>query len=96
MIAPVSDVSTHPLVSGQSERIGEGDSIDERIASSDYSRSGWCPGSDVPAMKFNLGKLEAGTHQLTIDVPDAQRYTDAAMNFWNVAAYLTWQRPEEL
>ena len=73
-----------------------GDSIDERIASSDYSRSGWCPGSDVPAMKFNLGKLEAGTHQLTIDVPDAQRYTDAAMNFWNVAAYLTWQRPEEL
>jgi len=74
----------------------QGDSIDERIASSDYSRSGWCPGSDVPAMKFNLGKLEAGTHQLTIDVPDAQHYTDAAMNFWNVAAYLTWQRPEEL
>lgn len=74
----------------------QGDSIEERIASSDYSRSGWCPGSDVPAMKFNLGKLEAGTHQLTIDVPDAQRYTDAAMNFWNVAAYLTWERPEEL
>ena len=73
-----------------------GDSIDERIASSDYSRSGWCPGSDVPAMKFNLGKLEAGPHQLTIDVPDAQHYTDATMNFWNVAAYLTWQRPEEL
>ncbi len=72
-----------------------GDSIDERIASSDYSRSGWCPGSDVPAMKFNLGELEAGPHQLTIDVPDAQHYTDAAMNFWNVAAYLTWQRPEE-
>jgi hypothetical protein len=73
-----------------------GDSIDERIASSDYSRSGWCPGSDVPAMKFHLGELEAGPHQLTIDVPDAQHYTDAAMNFWNVAAYLTWQRPEEL
>jgi hypothetical protein len=73
-----------------------GDSIDERIASSDYSRSGWCPGSDVPALEFKLGNLDAGHHQLTIDVPTAQPYTDSEMNFWNVAAYLSWERPEEL
>lgn len=73
-----------------------GDSIDERIASSDYSRSGWCPGSDVPAMELQLGDLEAGPHQFTIDLPSAQPYTDAEMNFWNIAAYLTWQLPEEL
>jgi hypothetical protein len=72
-----------------------GDSIDERIASSDYSRSGWCPGSDVPALEFKLGNLQAGQHEFTIDIPTAQPYTDSAMNFWNVAAYLTWDGPEE-
>ena len=73
----------------------KGDSIDERIASSDYSRSGWCPGSAIPALEFNLGNLDAGRHQFTIDIPTAQAYTDTEMNFWNVAAYLTWDGPEE-
>tara|TARA_B100000768_G_scaffold118464_1_gene109574 strand:- start:1292 stop:2515 length:1224 start_codon:yes stop_codon:yes gene_type:complete len=73
-----------------------GDSIDERIASSDFSRSGWCPGSDVPALKINLGTIEAGIHQLTFDVPTAQAFSDTAMNFWNVASYLTWESAEGL
>jgi hypothetical protein len=50
----------------------------------------------VPALEFKLGNLDAGHHQLTIDVPTAQPYTDSEMNFWNVAAYLSWERPEEL
>ena len=71
----------------------KGDSLDERIASSDYSRSGWCPGSDVPPVRVPLGNLDAGSHKLSIDVPTAQPFTESEMNFWNVAAYLTYERP---
>ena len=71
----------------------KGDSLDERIASSDYSRSGWCPGSDVPPVRVPLGNLDAGVHKLIIDVPTAQPFTKSEMNFWNVAAYLTYERP---
>ena len=70
-----------------------GDSLDERIASSDYSRSGWCPGSQVDPVRIPLGDLEAGAHELRIAVPTAQPFTESEMNFWNVAAYLTYERP---
>ena len=69
-----------------------GDSLDERIASSDYSRSGWCPGSDVPPVEIPLGNLSPGVHELRIEVPTAQAFTENEMNFWNVAAYLTFER----
>jgi hypothetical protein len=69
-----------------------GDSLDERIASSDYSRSGWCPGSDVPPVEIPLGDLSPGKQILSIDVPTAQPFSDTEMNFWNVAAYLTYER----
>lgn len=67
-----------------------GDSIDERIASSDYSRSGWCPGSQVDPINFPLKAIEPGPHSLRISVPTAQSFTDSEMNFWNVAGYLTY------
>jgi hypothetical protein len=69
-----------------------GDSLDERIASSDYSRSGWCPGSQVDPVRIPLGDLEAGAHELRIAVPTAQPFTESEMNFWNVAAYLTYEQ----
>lgn len=69
-----------------------GDSIEERIASSDYSRSGWCPGSDVPARLVDLGQLPPGTHKLTIEIPTAQPYADTAQNFFNVAAHIVGNR----
>ena len=71
----------------------KGDSLDERIASSDYSRSGWCPGSDIPPVCIPLGELDTGAHKLVINVPTAQPFTDSEMNFWNVAAYLTYEHP---
>lgn len=71
-----------------------GDSLDERIASSDYSRSGWCPGSDVPPVIIPLGDLAAGSHELRVEVPTAQPFTAEEMNFWNVAAYLTFERSD--
>lgn len=69
----------------------KGDSIDERIASSDYSRSGWCPGSQVEPVVVSLGNMAAGPHEFIINIPTAQPYTDEEMNFWNVSAYLTWR-----
>ena len=68
-----------------------GDSLDERIASSDLSRTGWCPGSQVDPLEIPLGDLPPGVHELSIAVPAAQPFSDSEMNFWNVAAYLTYE-----
>lgn len=67
-----------------------GDSIDERIASSDYSRSGWCPGSQVEALTLPFNGILPGLHTLEISVPTAQPFSDSEMNFWNVAGYLSY------
>jgi hypothetical protein len=68
----------------------KGDSIQERIASSDYSRSGWCPGDQVQTIKFLFDPMERGNHNLKISVPTAQVLTESEMNFWNVAGYLSY------
>ncbi len=68
----------------------KGEKIEERIASSDYSRSGWCPGSKVSPKKISLGKLKKGRHELSIFIPNAQVITETEFNFWNVAAYLAY------
>ena len=68
----------------------KGEEIEERIASSDYSRSGWCPGSKVSPKKISLGNLEKGRHEVSIFIPDAQITTETEFNFWNVAAYIVY------
>ncbi len=66
--------------------------IEERIASSDYSRSNWCPGSDVPPVKIPLGKLIKGKHQFTFSIPKAQAKKGDELNHWLVSAYLVWEK----
>ena len=66
----------------------KGEQIEERIASSDYSRSGWCPGDKVSPRIIRLGKLKKGVHELKILVKDAQNTRGSAFNFWNISAYL--------
>ncbi len=68
-----------------------GETMQERIASSDLSRSNWCPGSDVPPVVIPLNGLGGGTHQLSIAMPTAQPIEDNAMNHWLVSAYVTWE-----
>ena len=68
----------------------KGEEIEERIASSDYSRSGWCPGSKVTPKKISLGKLAKGRHEVTVYIPNAQITTETEFNFWNVAAYIIY------
>ncbi|MCA0932173.1 N-glycanase [Lutimonas saemankumensis] len=64
--------------------------IEERIASSDLSRSNWCPGSIVEPYIVKLGDLESGTHQIEIAI-DAARAEKEKYNHWLVSAYLIYE-----
>ncbi|AUC83815.1 N-glycanase [Polaribacter sp. ALD11] len=65
--------------------------IEERIASSDLSRSNWCPGSSVAPMVVNLGDLKAGTHTLKIKIP-ATPVDGDKLNHWLVSTYITYDQ----
>ncbi|HUH28494.1 PNGase F N-terminal domain-containing protein [Gelidibacter sp.] len=64
--------------------------IEERIASSDLSRSNWCPGSFVEPMVVDLGNLKAGAHNIKIKIP-ATPIDGDKLNHWLVSAYLTYE-----
>ena len=64
--------------------------IEERIASSDLSRSNWCPGSSVKPMVVSLGDLKAGKHTFKIKIP-ATPVDGDKLNHWLVSTYLTYQ-----
>lgn len=68
----------------------KGKEIDERIASSDYSRSNWCPGSDVKPEIIKLGNLIKGTHTFKFSIPEAQSIEGEKINYWMVSAYLVY------
>jgi hypothetical protein len=64
--------------------------IEERIASSDLSRSNWCPGSLVKPFVVDLGDLKKGNHTLKISIP-ATEATEDKLNHWLVSAYITYE-----
>lgn len=64
--------------------------VEEPVASSDFSRSNWCPGSDVVPEEVALGNISAGQHTFTVDIPKAQPINGDEMNHWLVSAYLVW------
>ena len=64
--------------------------VEEPVASSDFSRSNWCPGSDVVPEEVALGDISAGQHTFTVDIPKAQPINGDEMNHWLVSAYLVW------
>lgn len=64
--------------------------IEERIASSDLSRSNWCPGSMVHPIVVELGDLKSGIHNLKIKIP-ATPVDGDKLNHWLVSAYLTYE-----
>lgn len=65
--------------------------IEEPIASSDLSRSNWCPGSNVPPVVISLNNIEAGKHMLTISIPESKEIDGEKLNHWLVSAYLVWE-----
>lgn len=65
--------------------------IEESLASSDLSRSNWCPGSQVLPEEIHLTNLTAGQHTLTISIPDSKSIEGDKLNHWLVSAYLVWE-----
>lgn len=65
--------------------------VEEPVASSDFSRSNWCPGSDVVPEEVTLTDLQPGTHTFTVRVPGAQEIEGNKLNHWLVSAYLVWE-----
>lgn len=64
--------------------------VEEPVASSDFSRSNWCPGTDVVPEEVELDDIKAGHHTFTVDIPKAQPINGNEMNHWLVSAYLVW------
>lgn len=64
--------------------------IEERLASSDLSRSNWCPGSDILPVEVPL-EQGAGEHTFTVSIPEAQPAEGDKLNHWLVSAYLVWE-----
>lgn len=64
--------------------------VEEPIASSDFSRSNWCPGTDVWPQEVTLGHLQAGKHTFTVSIPHAQPINKDNLNHWLVSAYAVW------
>ena len=64
--------------------------IDEMLASSDLSRSNWCPGSMVEPEDIPLGDLAAGAHRITFSIPGAQPIDGDKMNHWLISAYIVY------
>ncbi|SFD53015.1 Peptide-N-glycosidase F, C terminal [Algibacter lectus] len=65
--------------------------IEERLASSDLSRSNWCPGSKVEPFVAELGDLKSGEQSLTITIPATAAGKDKS-NHWLVSAYITYDK----
>ena len=63
----------------------------ERVASSDLSRSNWCPGSDVSPEVIALPELGEGQHKLSVSIPEAQLAKENEHNYWMVSAYITYE-----
>ena len=64
--------------------------VEEPVASSDFSRSNWCPGTDVVPEEVKLDGIAPGKHTFTVDIPKAQPIKGDEMNHWLVSAYLVW------
>lgn len=69
----------------------QGQEIDERISSSDFSRSNWCPGSQVLPQIVSLESLKSGKHNLEILIPEAQQTKEGENNYWMVSSYLVYE-----
>lgn len=78
---------TAPYIGAKGEY--ESKEIEESLASSDLSRSNWCPGSAVtPEMVALPTFTKAGKHTLRFSIPTAQPADGDKANHWLVSAYI--------
>ena len=64
--------------------------IEESLASSDLSRSNWCPGSLVSPIEIPLN-MDSGTHIIRFSIPQAQASHGEKLNHWLISAYIVWE-----
>ena len=57
------------------------------LSSSDYSRSGWCPGTATQPVYFDLPPLGKGNHTITIAIPQGEPL-GGSFSHWSVSAVL--------
>lgn len=62
----------------------------ERVSSSDFSRSNWCPGSCIIPIEIALPDLKPGQHEFRFSIPKAQEIDGDKLNHWLISAYLVW------
>lgn len=60
-------------------------------SSSDYSRSGWCPGTATQPAYFDLSGLEPGHHVLTLSIPQGAP-VEGGFSHWNASGTLILER----
>ncbi|MBO7444874.1 MAG: DUF4412 domain-containing protein [Bacteroidales bacterium] len=60
------------------------------MSSSDYSRSGWCPGTATQPVHVNLTGLKPGPHTLTVAIPQGEP-EGGSFSAWNVSGVLIGQ-----
>ncbi len=58
------------------------------LSSSDYSRSGWCPGEATNPVYFPLENLKPGKHTLKVAIPIGKR-EGSSFSHWNISGVLT-------
>ncbi|MDP2889447.1 MAG: PNGase F N-terminal domain-containing protein [Bacteroidota bacterium] len=57
------------------------------ITSSDYSRSGWCPGTATNPVFYPISNLEPGKHQMKVAIP-LGKSEGGSFSAWNVSGML--------
>ena len=59
------------------------------VSSSDYSRSGWCPGTATNPVYFDLGFLKPGKHTLRVAIPQGKD-EGGSFSHWMVSGVLLY------
>lgn len=76
-----TDCATYRLENPSSGNAGNG------LSSSDYSRSGWCPGTTTNPVYIPLPELKPGWHTITVAIPEGKP-AGTSFSFWNVSGVL--------
>lgn len=61
------------------------------VTSSDYSRSGWCPGEATNPVYIPLGDVEPGKHVMKIAIPIGERQ-GGSFSHWNISGVLIGEK----
>ena len=61
------------------------------VSSSDYSRSGWCPGTATNPIYFDLSSLKPGKHTLRVAIPQGKDEGES-FSHWMISGVLLYER----